>query len=225
MSIHFPFAEYVEGLKEMSLNPPQMKDSIGRRLPAGFVPFCAYKDNALGVESSDLPFIPCSQALPTVLDGQLCYSINGSIHATESSKRGKNNGLVMLLDFGKNQNEGESVEVWEKGKPVKTSQKYKGLRVYVQTLSGFSSNGEGDYAMSSLKRMRGKKSFLDFPNAIKKCQVEPRDKCRVLKYFETVQGQCGCVPWGLMDFSYVNPEVRQASKKNWCSMHSVIPGM
>ena len=192
----------------MSLNPPQMADSTGRRLPAGFVPFCAYKGNALGVNTSDLPFIPCTQALPTVLEGQLCYSINGSIHATESSKRGKENGLVMLLDFGKNENKEETMEVWEKGKPVKTSKKYRGLRIYVETLSGFSSNGEGDYAMASLKRMRGKQSFLDFPNAIKKCQVEPRDTCRLWRYFQTVQEKCGCVPWGLVDFEYVNPGVR-----------------
>ena len=44
--------------------------------------------------------------------------------------------------------------------------------------------------MSVLKRMTARKKFLEFPDNLKKCQIEARDKCRILKFFERVQDQC-----------------------------------
>ena len=183
-------------MREMSLHPPHMTDSLGRLLPAAFIPFCAYQANFLGVLSPDLPFISCSQALPTVLDGQLCYSINSTNSFTSVSKNGRDNGLLMLLDVGptKVQESGEeSKEVWEEGMSVNTEmsdEEKTSARVYVKTLSEFSSFGEGDFVMSALKRMTAREKFLEFPNNLKKCQIEARDKCRILEYFERVQDQC-----------------------------------
>ena len=91
---------------------------------------------------------------------------------------------------------------------IKTSKDKDSARVHIHTLSRYSSNGEGDYKMLALKRMTGKTSFLKFPDDLKKCQIEPQEKCHVEKYFERSQAQCGCIPWGLMDFRDFNPGVR-----------------
>ena len=209
-----------EGLREISLHPPHMTDSKGRLLPAALIPFCAYQTNVLGLLSPDLPFISCSLALPTVLDGQLCYSINASNIAKGETKSGRDNGLLMLLDVGptkpqENKNrEDEKKKVYKKGKSVDidiSNRDKTSARVYLQTLSGFSSFGEGDYAMSALTKMTGRKSFLEFPDSLKKCQIESMDKCRISEYFETVQDQCGCVPWSLIDFKAVSSEVGKVS--------------
>ena len=200
----------------MSLHPPHMTDSKGNILPAGFIPFCAYQSNILGDLAPRLPFISCSQAQPTVIEGQLCYSINTSSVATDVTKSGGDNGLLLLLDFGPSKTseveEGkEEEDEHDKDLPmdIRMSDNDKtSAKVYVQTLSGFSSFGKGDYAVSALKRMKGTQSFLEFPNDVKECQVESRDKCRILEFFETVQDQCGCVPWSLLHFNTVRPGVR-----------------
>ena len=200
----------------MSLHPPHMADSTGTLLPAALIPFCSYQASFLGVHSPNLPFVSCSQAQPTVLDGQLCYSINASHSFSKVSKNGRENGLLMLLDFGPLRSQqgqeamNENKEVWTKGMPLNTEMSDEdktSVRVYVQTLSEFSSYGEGGFAMSELKRMTGRPNFLEFPDSLKKCQIEARDKCRILKYFERVQDQCGCVPWALADFQAVKPGV------------------
>ena len=207
-------SESEEGLMEMSLHPPHMINSEESPLPAAFIPFCAYQSNVLGVLEADLPFTSCSLALPTVLDGQLCYSINISNIAKEKTKSGGDNGLLILLDSGPSKTEEEKKgkeekAVHDKENPVDIipNDEKTSAKVYVQTLSGFSSFGEGDYAVSALKKMKGTQSFLDFPNDVKKCQIESRDNCRILEFFESVQDQCGCVPWELMYFTPVRHRV------------------
>ena len=102
----------------------------------------------------------------------------------------------MLLDFGPMKSQdtgGKSKAVWKEGKSVNTemsNEEKSSARIFVQTLSEFSSYGEGDFVMSVLKRMTARKKFLEFPDNLKKCQIEARDKCRILKFFERVQDQC-----------------------------------
>ena len=201
-------------MREMSLHPPHMTDSKGNLLPGAFIPFCAYQTQVLGVLETDLPFISCSMARPTILDGQLCYSINISNIAKEVTKSGGDNGLLILLDSGPSKTEEEKggndeEDVHDKDNPVDITpnDEKTSAKVYVQTLSGFSSFGEGDYAVSALKKMKGTQGFFDFPNEVKKCQIEDQDNCRIEEYFRTVQDRCGCVPWGLTHFTAVRPGV------------------
>ena len=56
--------------------------------------------NMLGEIKEDLPFISCSQFKPTLLDGQLCSSLNLASVDTERKETGKRGGLVIILDIG-----------------------------------------------------------------------------------------------------------------------------
>ena len=199
-------------MREVSLNPPSMVDSVGRPLSASFIPFCAYQSNILGAFTPDLPFKSCSLSQPTVLDGQLCFTLDVNKIANEKASNGRKNGLVMLLDYGPTkligaQNSLDSdmdstnIDI-EMSNEDKTS-----ARVFVQTLSRFSGYGEGSYAMSALKKMGGTKNFLEFPDEMKKCQVEVLEECNYYKYFERVQEECGCVPWGLDKLAAVDSGV------------------
>ena len=188
-------------MREVSLNPPSMIDSAGRPLPASFIPFCAYQSNILGTFTPNLPFKSCSLSQTTVLDGQLCFTLDVSKISKDKVSNGRRNGLVMLLDFRtteiiETQNsldsdmEKTNIDI-EQSNEDKTS-----ARVFIQTLSRFSGYGEGSYAMSALKKMGGTKNFLEFPDDMKKCQVGALEGCHYDNYFERVQEECGCVPWG-----------------------------
>ena len=186
----------------MSLHPPNMTDSKGRLLPTSFIPFCAYQSNVLGLFSHNLPFKSCILTQTTVLDGQLCYSFNISSFATHALKKGRHNGLLMLLDFGPTKN----IKVQKKIDPewkreteriIRSNKDKNSVRVFIQTLSRFSSFETGSFAMSSLQKMIGTNSFLDFPDDMKKCQVEDLEECYTNNFFRAVKERCNCIPWGL----------------------------
>ena len=186
----------------MSLHPPNMTDSKGRLLPTSFIPFCAYQSNVLGLFSPNFPFTSCILTQNTVLDGQLCYSFNVSAFSTQVLKKGRHNGLMMLLDFGPTKNKKIQTNLdseWRKeSKRINRSKKDQdSVRVFVQTLSRFSSYETGSFAMSSLQKMIGTESFLDFPDGIKKCQVEDLEECLTSAFFRSIKERCGCIPWGL----------------------------
>ena len=68
--------------------------------PSALVPFCAF-NTKLSI-STPLTILPeeefpiCTSFLPTSLDSQLCYKLNLN---TTSSREGRKNGLVLLLDM------------------------------------------------------------------------------------------------------------------------------
>ena len=201
-------------MREVSLHPPNMTDTKGRLLPTSFIPFCAYQANVLGVLSPELPFTSCSLAQATVLDGQICYNLKVT---TQESKKDRKNGLLLLLDFGpKNdkatEREDEADETDMDNSTISYESSFEdktSVRIFLQTLSRFSSFKMGSYAMSAFQRMIGTKSFLDFPDDLKKCQVEALEDCHTKKYFERVQEECGCVPWGLDKLAAVDSGVSQ----------------
>ena len=195
-----------------------MTDKDGRLLPTSFIPFCSYQSNILGVLQPEMPFTSCSLAQPTVLDGQLCYYFNVSSFAKKVTKMGKSNGLLMLIDHGpptKNKEEKYVELEWSReSAKVGQSKNYKNsVRVFVQTHSRFSTFKSGSFAISSPKRMVGTQGFMEFPDDIKKCQVEALEECHVNNFFRNVKEECSCVPWGLERLgtvdSGVSPQVSE----------------
>ena len=76
MGLNCLLTDAKDGLRELSLNPPHMLGIGGTLLPSSFLPFCAYQSQVLGEKGTGLPLTPCSLATPTLLAGQLCYSLN-----------------------------------------------------------------------------------------------------------------------------------------------------
>ena len=154
-------------------------DSQDRLLPAALIPFCSYQGELLGKEVDG--FVACDQFQPTVLEGQMCYSLDLSkVHEVNSSKTGKQNGLVLVLDPNTPENEEENV-----------------ARIHLHTLSPFTDSRNGSYAMSALRKMTGTEGFLGLPDAQKRCQIETSDECNTQKFLEKVQAECHCRLWAL----------------------------
>ena len=174
----------------------------------------------LGQNRSDLPFPVCSQFQPTLLEGQLCYSINMSKIATGKSKSGSSSyGLLMMVDPSRSLIEYE-LDTGAEGKvgrnlldltPRGASE--HSPRIVVNTLESISDFRAGRYGLSALKKMTGTESFLDLPDETKMCDIEPLEKCRARKYIEEVQAQCDCVPWALSSALTLDLEVNPTLDK------------
>ena len=71
------------------------------------------------------------------------------------------------------------------------------FKVFIHTLSQYSTSGPGSYGMSALKKMTGTESFKQLPDHQKKCLVHNKEECQIQKYLDQVQRECKCIPWAL----------------------------
>ena len=135
----------------------------------------------------------CDKFQPTILEGQLCYTLDGALLKRYSAKSGKSNGLFLLLDpnpFHLN-HKGKSARVFKEGGQT--------FKVYIQTLAQFTAFGPGSFGMNTLKKMTGTKSFKQLPDHQKKCLVHSREECQTKSFLDQVQRQCKCMPWALQN--------------------------
>ena len=149
-----------------------MDDSTGELLPSALVPFCSYqRDNSiLGEKRPELSQTICSKFKPTVLEGQLCYSLDLAKTAKKSTKAGKANGLFIMIDPSPySQNGSDKLDIED--------QSTRQLKVFFHTLAQDTAYGPGTYTMSALKRMTGTESFQQLPDKQKKCSVHDRERC------------------------------------------------
>ena len=148
----------------------------------------------LGQERPELDNLTvCDKFKPTILEGQLCYSLNVAKYTTKPSKMGKRHGLLLLLDptpYKINSNE-RNVEA-----EVNARNSFK---VYIHTLAQHAEYGPGAYAMYTLKSMTGTESFEQLPESQKKCQVHNREKCQTNDFLDQIKHNCSCVPWSLLN--------------------------
>ena len=183
--------------RELSLHPVHLTpDKEGNLPPSALVPFCSYQGESslLGRELPEMDNLTvCDKFQPTILDDQLCYTLKKETLKESSTKSGKYNGLLLLLDpnpYYLNHKE-ESAEASSAGE---TSS-----RVFVNTLAQFTTFGRGYYAMTMLKKMTGTSSFKQLPDDQKKCFVHNREECQTQKYLDRVQKECKCMPWSLQN--------------------------
>ena len=150
----------------------------------------------LGEIKEDLPFISCSQFKPTLLDGQLCYSLNLTSVDTERKETGKRGGLVIILDIGVQNTDqtlkGDSISKNENPLAFASSEvAADSARIYLNTLSSFTDYRAGSYVMTALKKMTGTESFLKQTDKEKKCSIETLEDCQAKRYIDRVQKVCG----------------------------------
>jgi hypothetical protein len=189
--------------QEVSVHPPHLLDSQGRPMPAALIPFCAYRGDlaTLGEYVGGLEFPTCNKFQPTLLGGQLCYSLNvSSVVSTAENKTesGKKKGILFAVDLTKDRIYG--------GKEEKKSRRFvypdssndeNTFSVHINTLSRISDTRPGLYDMTDMKKMTGTESFLALPDETKDCQLEPQADCKRRRYAEEAQKLCSCVPWVL----------------------------
>ena len=185
------FADDLENLRNLSLNPVHLTpDREGDLPPSALIPFCSYQGKStLGRQSPELGNVAvCDQFEPTILEGQLCYSLDNAM-LKGKVKSGKLNGLFLLLDRNP-----YSLNITEDNVKGPNDQSFK---VFIHTLAQFTAHGPGSYAMSALKKMTGTTSFMQLPEEDKVCFVHNRENCQTQKYKREVQKNCNCIPWAL----------------------------
>ena len=133
----------------------------------------------------------CNKFKPTILEGQLCYSIDVASLKKKPTKAGKRNGLFLLLDPNPYQ-----VNSIEKNAEAERNDQ-DSFKIYIHTLAQHTAFGPGTYGMDALKSMTGTQSFEELPETQKKCRVHNREKCQAEKFLDQVKGNCSCIPWAL----------------------------
>ena len=181
--------------RDLALHPFHLTpDKEGNLPPSALVPFCSYQGQSslLGKELPEMDNMAvCDKFQPTILEGQLCHTLDIAKLVDFPTKSGKTNGLRLLLDPNPyhpnqpNKNTGGSKNV---------DQNFK---VVVHTLAQYTSFGRGSYAMSTLKKMTGTTNFKKLPDHQKKCLAHNREDCQTQKYLEQLQKECKCIPWAL----------------------------
>jgi hypothetical protein len=204
--------------REVSVHPPHLLDSQGRPTPDALIPFCAYSGNldSFGeyVDGFDIPV--CSKFQQTLLDGQLCYSLNvNSVVSTKekTTQPGKKEGIFFVIDTledeGAFRNKNKDLRRYLH---PESSDDRKTLSIHVNTLSRYSTSMPGRHVLTVLKKIVGTDSFLALPDEIKGCQIEPEDECKRRR----TEMQCGCVPWALN-----SSMTDQVSRKGNCNVSHV----
>ena len=134
----------------------------------------------------------CDQFKPTVLEGQLCYSLDIAKMREKPTKSGKSNGLFLLLDPNPNPKPHAPQESF-----VRSKRGEQPFKVFIHTLAQYTTLGPGSYGMSALKSMTGTESFKQLPDYQKKCNIHNREECQTQKYKDHIQRECNCTPWAL----------------------------
>ena len=181
--------------REFSLQPVHFKpDNNGDLPPSALIPFCSYQGNTsfLGQQRigfQNLTF--CDEFQLTILEGQLCYSLDVKKLKKKATEKGKRGGLFLLLD----QNPYPTMSTYGRVKAARNDQ--ESFKVYIHTLAEYTALGPGAYAMHTLKKMTGKTSFYQMRDSQKECQVHSREKCQTEMFLKHVKTNCSCVPWAL----------------------------
>ena len=199
-------------------------DSSGTMTPSALIPFCAYQTDMLlvGHHAKGFTFPACKIFQPSVLEGQLCYSLNISALSTGKAKEGRNNGLLIILDLGAPKDydnlsiSGESNQSKNVIRLETLSPKTSHARIYLNTLSSFSEYRPGSYGMIALKKMTGTKSFLKLSDESKECQTNTLEDCQTKGYVKEVMKECGCVPWALSDALKIKDPIFCAPNASAC---------
>ena len=152
-------------------------------------------------------FIASSHFKPSILEGQLCYTldVNEAAKVTVGDRvksgAGKRNGLLLVIDPGFADQDDDDEVARDVNVEVKTlnleetREDTKEPKIYLNTLDGYTTFQKGSIAMSALKKMTGTDNYI--ANKNKDCSVETFEDCQARRFLVEVENQCACVPWSL----------------------------
>ena len=195
------------GVMEVSLNPPHLLDSKGELTPDALIPFCAYDGdmNITGQYIQGLDFPICNKFKPTILNGQLCYTLDlkDILKGKVVTRPGRGFGLTLAIE------QKEIAAPKDEGLKTFTNSLQSGRlytrmdvpefspSIHLNNLVKYTDTRAGLYKMSVLKKMTGTDGFLNLADVTKGCQIEVKEDCEKRKYLEEVEQRCGCLPWTL----------------------------
>ena len=170
--------------------------------PSALIPFCAFKANLSTSNSAmfhpNLSFPVCSSFVPDILEGQLCYTLR----INETGGKGKENGLMLLLDLNENRDfhtshhQHEHVDdIFEMNLDTEHSKHDIEAKIQINAMLPVTKYGQGSYQMTSVKKMIATDHFLGLSSKIRNCEIESYDECRT----KNLLAECECVPWALQN--------------------------
>ena len=185
------------------MHPPHLVDQRNKTSASAFIPICMYQSKFLEVTSGEkviihnLPFPVCTSFKPTLLEGQLCYTLD----LKEPSGQGRKNELMLLLDYNTELSIQPKAELSERDSSGKVyldevDSDIFSAKIHINTLSQTINYGGGSYKMTMVKRMTAKPDFLEMPIEDRQCEVEELEACRTRKLL----AECDCVPVELPGF-------------------------
>ena len=178
----------MDTLAAVSIHPPHLMDSKGRNLPAAFIPFCSYQGDTtlLGRNLEGFNFTACDKFHTSLVEGQVCYSLDLSNLTKTKSRAGRKQGLTLMLD-----------RINPPSLKNANNEAHNSFRIFLGTMDGFSDNQDGSYRMTAIKKMVGTESFMAMSDKEKECQEEKLQDCQTRQFLEKMQRLCSCVPWAL----------------------------
>ena len=186
-----------EGLKH-AFHPSHVISGNGTLLPGALIPFCSYQSDwtKLGKKANGLDFDACDQFKPSVLNGELCFSLKLDRDRHGESANGKWYGLLLVIDPNTAVDEGQA-QVPEHTKDNEEENDKFFARVSLDTLSHFSETRNGSYAITALKQVTASESFMKLPEEERACQKETKEECEARNFLIEIQQKCNCIPWDL----------------------------
>ena len=168
--------------------------------PSAFIPFCAFKANLAIAKSTtmhpNLSFPVCSSFVPDILEGQLCYTLR----INETGGKGKQNGLMLLLDLNENRDFHTSLhhhasvdDKYRMNLDTENSMHDTSAKIQINAMLPDTKFGPGSYKMTSVKEMIATDDFIGMSSQIRNCEIESYDECRT----RNLLAHCRCVPWEL----------------------------
>ena len=195
---------FLDSAAEVSLDPPHLVDSQEQLTPSALIPFCAYDGdmNITGQYVPGLDFPICNKFRPSLLDGQLCYTLDmKDVLKDKVTRPGRGFGLTLAIEqkvTALEQSSNDFGALLQQGRLyTKIDIPEFSSSIHLNNLVKYTDSRAGLYKMSVLKKMTGTEGFLGLADATKGCQIEDQTKCERRKYLEEGQRRCDCLPWTL----------------------------
>ena len=186
----------------MVSHPAHLVNADNSFSPSALIPFCAFKSSLRVAHSTTkhpkLKFTVCSSFLPDILEGQLCYTLR----VNETGGKGKQNGMLMLLDLNENrdfhttEHHHEHIpDENEMNLDTEDSLHDIAAKIQINAMLPVTKYGKGSYQMTSVKKMVATDHFLGLSSKLRNCEIESYDECRT----KNLLAECECVPWELQN--------------------------
>ena len=223
-STHTPFQNGTHSeafMAELSSHPVHLLTKNGKTLPSAFIPFCAFKTDLLllGERINGFKFPVCNKFTPTVLDGQLCYTLDINSHVPNiENLHGKQGELLLFLDY----NQERSISLRMTRASNNSSDRFISMekarlnigqeaKILIHTLKPYVGFGGGSFSMSSLKQMSPTENFLKLSPSTKGCASEDQQECLMKSYLKEKLHSCQCIPWEFPQASNISEQRSRSS--------------
>ena len=188
-------------------HPAHLVDVDDMLASSALIPFCAFKANLSVAKSStmhpNLSFPVCSSFVPDILEGQLCYTLR----INETGGKGKQNGLMLLLDLNENRDFHTSLhhrpsidDKYKMNLDTEHSMHDTSAKIQINAILPDTKYGQGSYKMTSVKEMIATDDFIGMNSQLRNCEIESYDECRT----RNLLAHCECVPWELHRMRVIN---------------------